>query len=452
MTVQFAYDAASRRTSLTLPNGVVTELGYNAASQLIGLKYRKGAMTLGDLTYEYDALGRRGKIGGSFARTNLPAVVSSATYNGVNSQTTFAGVSLTYDLNGNLTSDGTHTYVWNARDQLVSINGPGLNASFLYDAEGRRITKTINSTTTSLLYDGDDVVQEKLGTAVSANMLIGGIDEVFARSEVSGGWSLITDALGSTIALTDTAGTVQTQYTFEAFGKTTASGASNGNPSQYSGREHDETGLYYYRARYYSPSLHRFIAEDPQQFEAGDVNLYAYVGNDPVNFNDPFGLERSSPMEDALEWAEWAADILDVRPSMGFANPDGSVTRNGILGGAVRGAFRALARSGGRAAKTAPKLKLPKYKFPGDIKDHICRHAPGMTKREYFDEAMRNILTGKRFLVRHDGQWKYHYVTRVGPDEFLFTSTPTNCKVILTHMRETAQYLENKGIKLPKDF
>jgi len=79
--------------------------------------------------------------------------------------------------------------------------------------------------------------------------------------------------------LVDGSGTVQTQYTYEPFGTTTVSGQANANPNQYTGRENDGTGLYYYRARYYHPGLQRFISEDPIGFAGGDTNLYAYVGN-----------------------------------------------------------------------------------------------------------------------------------------------------------------------------
>jgi RHS repeat-associated protein len=82
---------------------------------------------------------------------------------------------------------------------------------------------------------------------------------------------------------------VQTQYTYDVFGSTTTSGAASGNPSQYTSRENDGTGLYYYRARYYSPTMQRFISEDPIEFNGGDINLYAYVGNDPISYVDPAG-------------------------------------------------------------------------------------------------------------------------------------------------------------------
>jgi RHS repeat-associated protein len=69
------------------------------------------------------------------------------------------------------------------------------------------------------------------------------------------------------------------------------SGAST-NPAQYTGRENDGTGLHYYRARYYHPGLQRFISEDPIGNETGEVNFYVYVGNDPINYVDPFGFDR----------------------------------------------------------------------------------------------------------------------------------------------------------------
>ena len=289
-TVSIAYNNANRRTSLTLPNGVITEYSYDAASQLTGLVYKYGMNTLGNLSYSYDATGRRTAAGGSYARTGLPQAVTSVTYNVANQQTVFAGQSLTYDLNGDLTSDGTNTYTWNARNQLTSISG-GTTASFSYDAFGRRVTRTLSATTTTYFYDGYNIAQELSGTTPVANLLSGGMDEVFTRSESTGTLAPIVDILGSTIDLTDSSGTVQTQYTYEPFGKTSASGTASTNASQFTGRENDGTALYYYRARYYSPTLQRFIGEDPLGFAGGDLNLYAYVQNSPLSFVDPSGQD-----------------------------------------------------------------------------------------------------------------------------------------------------------------
>jgi YD repeat-containing protein len=218
---------------------VVTEYSYDLAAQLVGMAYKKGATGLGNLTYEYDQAGQTTKTGGSLARTDLPTALGSTAYSDANQMTGFSTQSLTYDNNGNLTSDGSNTYTWNARNQLVAISGAGLSASFTYDAGGRRSSKTINGTTTSYLYDGVNVVQEQVGGSASANLLTGGVDELFSRTDGSGTWSPIVDGLGSLIALTDSSGAVQTSYSYEPFGKATATGTASSNPQTYTGREED---------------------------------------------------------------------------------------------------------------------------------------------------------------------------------------------------------------------
>lgn len=288
--VGFSYDAIDRLTSMTLPNSVVTEYEYDAGSQITGITYKRGTNVLGDLTYTYDDAGRVSKVGGTFARTNLPQAFSSTSYNALNQLTQKETQSLTYDPNGNLTSDGINTYNWDARNQLTSISGPGLTASFQYDGFGRRINKTVNGTSTNYLYDESNIVQELAGTSPIANILAGGVDGIFMRSDGGGASSFLSDGLGSTIALTDSNGVAQTQYTFDPFGGSTTTGAASSNSSKFTGREDDGTSLLFYRARYYSPTLQRFISEDPIEFSGGDTNLYAYAGNSPVANSDPSGL------------------------------------------------------------------------------------------------------------------------------------------------------------------
>jgi RHS repeat-associated protein len=286
--ITFAYDADGRRTTLTLPNGVATNYAYDAASELTADSYQLGSTTLGNLTYGYDADGRRAAVGGSFARTGLPAAASAGPYDANNQVTQWGGSNLTYDANGNLTSDGVNSYTWDARNRLVAISG-GVSASFKYDPFGRRVSKTIGVTTTSYVYDRTNSVQELVGGSPSANMLDGlGMDEYFQRTDGSGTGDFLRDALGGTVALVGGGGSTIAQYTYEPFGNTTSTGAST-NSNQYTGRENDGTGLYYYRARYYDPKIGRFISEDPSGFAAG-INLYSYVGNSPLNFADPSGM------------------------------------------------------------------------------------------------------------------------------------------------------------------
>lgn len=302
-TTAIAYAIAGRRTSLTLPNTNSIVYAYNAASDVTSLTYKQGTTTLGDLTYTYEPAGNRIKTGGTFARTNLPPALTTTNYNSNNQQTTFGTTTETYDLNDNLTTTTdagvTTTYTWNARNQLTSISGPGLTASFSYDSFGRRTGKTINGTTTNFVYDGLNPLQEKDGGTVTANLLTGlGIDEFFTRTDGVGSRVLLPDALGSTVALGDGTGTLQTQYTYEPFGYTTQIGAASTNSYKYTGREDDGSGLMYYRARYYQPRLQRFISEDPIEFGGRDFNVYAYVHNNPNRFLDPLGLEKKDWMQD----------------------------------------------------------------------------------------------------------------------------------------------------------
>jgi len=313
--VDIGYDNAGRRILLSLPNGVVSEYGYDSLSRLATITYKKGAATLGTLTYEYDAASRLSKLGGNFARTGLPQPVSTTNYNSANQQTVFGAQSLTYDNNGNLISDGINNYGWNVRNQLVAVSGPSVAATFEYDALGRRIGKGINGAMVNFLYDRQNVVQEQVGGAATTNILTGGVDEVFTRTDATGSMIPLADTLGSTLALTDNAGTLQTQYTYEPFGQTSGSGLGSSNTQQYIGRENDGTGLYYYRSRYYSPRLQRFISEDPIGFLGGDIDLYVYVGNSPILHSDRQGLERPNSAAGTLP--------SQYRPIGGSAAPIG---------------------------------------------------------------------------------------------------------------------------------
>jgi RHS repeat-associated protein len=288
-TVTLTYDDADRRASLTLPNGIVTAYGYDNADQLTSLTYSLGATTLGTLTYVYDLAGRRVQVGGTWARTGLSEAVASTSYDAANRLTAWSGNNLSYDANGNLASDGLTSYAWNARDQLNGLSGGGI-ANFAYDGVGRRRSKAFGGGTTAFLYDGNNVIQEISGSTVTANLLAGlVIDETFMRTDATGTSAFLVDAIGSTRALSDGAGAIQTQYMFEPFGMTTASGTTSSNAMQFTGREDDGTGLYYFRARYYSPGIGRFISSDPIGI-LGGLNTYAYGSNNPVTLMDPTGL------------------------------------------------------------------------------------------------------------------------------------------------------------------
>jgi RHS repeat-associated protein len=210
------------------------------------------------------------------------------------------GTSYNYDNNGSLTSksDGT-AYTWDFENRLtqVTLPGSGGTVTFKYDPFGRRIQKAFiqgtTTTTTNYVYDGANAVEEVDANAVVlARYTQGmGIDEPLAELRSSTTSYYEADGLDSITSLSNTAGALANTYTYDSFGKLTASTGTIVNPFQYTARDSDsETGLRYYRARYYDQNVGRFISEDPIAFGAG-TNLYAYVGNSPTDLVDPFGLK-----------------------------------------------------------------------------------------------------------------------------------------------------------------
>ncbi|HTV84822.1 MAG TPA: RHS repeat-associated core domain-containing protein, partial [Dyella sp.] len=216
-----------------------------------------------------------------------------ATFDLNDRETSFNGQALSYDADGNLTSDGTNTYTWNARNQLTQIIQNGnVQLSYSYDALGRRTSKVVQGAATQFLYDENNVVQETQGGTTNPILVGLGVDERFARNDVTGRVYYLTDKLNSTIALTDSMGAIQQQYSYDPYGNVTVSNATKGftNPYQYTGREADSAGFYYYRARYYSSTMGGFISEDPIGFRGGQPSFYGYVNGDPINLIDPLGL------------------------------------------------------------------------------------------------------------------------------------------------------------------
>jgi RHS repeat-associated protein len=295
----FGYDADGRRTSVTLPNGIVGTFSFDVASQLSSIAYANGSTPVGSLAYGYDGDGRVTSVSGTLAGFVPPGFVPAATHDNSNRLTSWGGAPLTYDANGNLTSLGSSTYTWNARNQLVGTSAGG--ASFAYDALGRRVSATVNGSARSYVYDGINPV------AISGNLQLGSpnVDDVFARVGPAGTTSFLRDGLGSTVGESGSAGGLDATYLYSPYGDSANSGSA-ATPLQFTGRENDAgTGLYYYRARYYSPQLGRFISEDPLGVAAG-TNVYAYVNGNPIGGIDPLGL--------------WALSLG------GYAGPGGEVT------------------------------------------------------------------------------------------------------------------------------
>jgi len=173
--------------------------------------------------------------------------------------------------------------------------------TFKYDPFGRRIYKQSSQATSIFVYDGDNLAQtvNAAGSTVARYTETQNIDEPLAMQQGTTTDYYDADGLGSITSLTSGTGSLSQTYTFDSFGRTTASSGSLTNPLQDTARELDaETNLYYYRARYYDPVAGRFNSEDPISFGGGS-NFYDYVQNSPIGHSDPFGL-RAKPAPPGL--------------------------------------------------------------------------------------------------------------------------------------------------------
>jgi RHS repeat-associated protein len=168
--------------------------------------------------------------------------------------------------------------------------------SFKYDPFGHRIYKSSSFGTSIYAYDSASLIEEvnSAGIAVARYTQSGVVDEPLAMLRGGATSYYHPDGTGSVTSLSNATGSVIQTYGYDSFGKQTNSSGSVTNPFQYTARENDpETGLYYYRARYYDPLVGRFLGEDPSNVGGGQ---YVYVGNSPTNWVDPSGLDADNDL------------------------------------------------------------------------------------------------------------------------------------------------------------
>ena len=292
---QLIYDAADRLTQLVTPDGT-SDYNYNQRDELTGSEHSYQE----DEGYSYDDAGNRTNAG--YVTGDHNRLLSDGTY------------SYAYDKEGNRTqrtaiaTGEASEYQWDNRNRLTQVltrdsAGVVIKAvEYTYDTYNQRIAKSVDSdgngsavaTEERYVYDGDHIALVFDGEGNQLSRYLNGpqIDQVLAEETADGEvrWAL-SDHQGSVRDVVDSQGNVLNHLTYNSYGQVT----SETNPDVdfrfgYTGRERDEeTGLYYYRARYFDPAVGTFVSADPLGFGAGDSNLYSYVSNSPTNFTDPSG-------------------------------------------------------------------------------------------------------------------------------------------------------------------
>jgi RHS repeat-associated protein len=288
-----AYDNMNRITSQT-PGGTMRFAGGLSEAATVAIQGNPASVTASN-TFE----------GGAQVTSGTSQVVVTATDPAGNQRTNTYQVSVsgnsktfTFDANGNMTGDGTRAFEWDAENRLLAVKqGSTTLASFTYNANGLRATKTAGGITSSYVYDGGHIAEERKTTGGTTRYFFGeAIDDVLATQDSTGAFYYAKDHLRSVRQVTNAAAEVIITRDYDPWGNVLGAGGSG---FAFTGREWDsETGAYYYRARYYDPQIARFLSEDP--IKADQRNLYVYVENRPLVRVDPLGLQSWSG-----NWEEW---------------------------------------------------------------------------------------------------------------------------------------------------
>lgn len=316
----YVYDTFGNRQQATdLVAGAASTFtyAYDALDRLVGVKQVAPLDTARDEIFTYDILGNLTQRTVGLPITSSIAFVYDATNQLLEARNGSATGALlaayAYDANGSLlkkceggtltrtstdcTSTGgtTTALTYDALGQLVQAVRAGGTENYSYDHEGRRIVKTVGGTPVNYVYNGPDIHAE-YGLSFSAPLVqyAHGPDwddpvmRIVGTGAGASTYYYHQDGLGSIVAVSTASGAAEGIQRFDAWGNRTS---VTGNTAifGYTGREPDSTGLIYYRARYYDPSMRRFLQRDPIGLRGG-MNLYAYAGNNPVNVTDPQGL------------------------------------------------------------------------------------------------------------------------------------------------------------------
>jgi RHS repeat-associated protein len=289
----FAYDDLGRRTSLTRGNGTSMSYSYDAVSRLASLADNPAGTTHDQtLGFGYNPASQivsNTRSNDLFSWAGNSVGTTASTANGLNQITVHGGTATSHDSRGNMTADGLgKTFGYSSENLLTSASG---GVTLNYDP-ALRLYQVAGATTTRFAYDGADVIAEyNSSNALQRRYVHGpGTDEPLVWYEGAGTTDrrfLHADERGSIVAVSNGSGAVTNVNTYDEYGKPAS---TNVGRFQYTGQRWiGEIGLYDYKARMYDQRLGRFLQTDPIRF-AGGMNMYGYVGGDPVNSSDPSGL------------------------------------------------------------------------------------------------------------------------------------------------------------------
>jgi len=295
LTETYEYDQNGNRTTINKKGSGKVQYEYGKLDQLVKETHADETV----IQYTYDGFGNRTSV---TTTKNGSTKTVNASFNMMNQLTKVNGESITYDKNGNRTSDGRFKYTWDAEDNLTAVTKKGEDKPFVtykYDERGYRIQKNVNGKVTNYFYDGDGLqvlYETNENNEVTKSYTYGDTGQLLAYTENGKKYFYHYNAHGDVIALTDSAGKIVANYEYDTWGtptKTEESAEVKGNPYRYAGYRYDEeTGLYYLIARYYEPENGVFLSLDPDPGSEGDSldqNGYAYGNNNPVMNVDPDG-------------------------------------------------------------------------------------------------------------------------------------------------------------------